>query len=117
MPPHEVAAMAQTLRGLGGLAGAVSNPLTRLALRYWWLSIPVGLSFYGRYKDRKKEHDDMKIYHLMTDLQSSLLPVTLIITLAEFARREERRKVQEAEFSVVDNNNNGPVGYQEGSLP
>lgn len=97
--------MAQTLKGLkghmGGLGGVVSNPYTRLAIRYWWLAIPVGLAAWGKYQE-KKAQGKVRLHHILGTLGETIAPVTAIIALGEFARRDEARQFQKQGPNIRD---------------
>jgi hypothetical protein len=89
---------------LGGLSGVVDNPLARLAMRYWWLSLPAGFAAYTKYRDRKAK-GEATMANLMTDLGMILAPILSVITLAEFSRREESTivggQIKDAQFTPI----------------
>lgn len=95
MTPKDARALSLAYRGLrsqlGGVAGVVNNPITRLGIRYWWASIPVIVAAWGKYQERK-EKGDVRLHHVISDVGTLLGPVMTIIAMTEFAKRDEERK-------------------------
>lgn len=91
---------------LDALAGMAGSPIVKLALKYWWLSIPTGLALYGKYKARASK-DDYKIYHFFDDVGTVLGPIMTFVGLNELATKMEDKgkldisNAKEAEYSVV----------------
>ena len=79
-----------------GVGQVVQSPIGRMAVRYWWLSIPVALGIWGKYMERKEKGGKIKFHHFMVDAGAMLAPVGAVIGIAEFARRDEERRMQPA---------------------
>lgn len=87
MSPIEMKALGNIVRN-----ETINNPLTRLAVRYWWLSIPVGIAVWGRFEERRAA-GEVKLHHLIGDAGTILSPFLVLAILSEFAeRREEAAK-------------------------
>lgn len=92
------------MRGLGELA---RSPIAKMALRYWWVSIPLGYMIYGRIMDRKATEKKLKPYMILSDVAATLGPVMTLVAMSELASKLERagkldpvQQVRDAEFTV-----------------
>jgi hypothetical protein len=97
---------------MGGLAGIVDNPMSRLALRYWWMAAPVGLAAWTMYRNRKAK-GEVNVANILTDLGTILGPVVSIAILLEFSKKEESKimaggQVKDAQFTPVPNSGATP---------
>lgn len=76
------------------LAGAArNNPLVRLTVRYWPVTILVGTALAVRLWNRHKDKD-LTLYTALTDTASIVTPWGTVALLSEFAMRQEQRKAQ-----------------------
>ncbi len=84
--------MVQTGKALGAVhnSGVVQHPALRLAARYWWVSIPTGLAFYGKVKERK-EKGVVKLHHWFSVAAEVLGPIMTVVAFMELAERMEKK--------------------------
>lgn len=98
---------------LQAMLGEITQaPIARLALRYWWAAIPVGLALWGKIRERQESKKPVKLYHVLADLGVVVGPVATIIGLNEAARRMEERGafgkdtvIRDAEFTPQEQEN------------
>lgn len=91
------------------LGNLTEQPVVKLALRYWWLSLPVGVALYGKYKARMEEQDRYKIYNAFDDFGTIMGPVMTFVGLSELANRMDRSgtlrdapAVRDADYTPVE---------------
>lgn len=84
--------MMQTGKALGAVrdSGIVQHPALRLASRYWWISIPTGLAFWSKVKERR-EKGVVKLHHWFAAAAEVLGPIMTVVTFMELAERMERK--------------------------
>jgi hypothetical protein len=94
------------MQGLGEFA---KSPLAKMALRYWWVSIPLAYMVYGRIQDRRAKEKKIKPYMILSDVAATLGPVMTLVAMSELANKLERsgkldpvQTVREAEFQTVE---------------
>jgi hypothetical protein len=99
-------------RLLGGLVGDVSqSPVLKMARRYWYLSIPVALTLYGKLRERWDDKGKVKLHHIFVDAADTLGPILTIVAVFELAGRLEREgkldapppaasRIRDAQFTV-----------------
>lgn len=91
------------MQGLGELA---RSPIAKMALRYWWVSIPLGYMIYGRIMDRKATEKQLKPYMILSDVAATLGPVMTLVAMSELASKLERagkldpQPIKDAEYTV-----------------
>lgn len=108
MNKHQLAAMGALK---GALGEVTQSPMIKLALRYWWLSVPVGMALYGRYKARKKEDNEYKLYQAFDDFGMIMGPVMTFVGLSELANQMEAQGKLDRPTSIRD------VEYQRVEQP
>lgn len=91
MNRHQQTAL-NALRGLP-LGNLTEHPIVKMTLRYWWLSIPVGVALYGRYKAQLKDTGSYKLYNAFDDFGSIMGPIMTFVGLSEMAHQMERQGV------------------------
>lgn len=103
------------IKSLHGLARneVINNPLTRLALRYWWFSIPIGLAVWGQFRERNQK-GEVKLHHLIQDTGSILSPFLVLAILTEFSERREQAKLPPA-TTITTQAQPIPQGYPTGT--
>jgi len=75
---------------ISSLAGiATKSPMARIALKYWWLSIPAGIALYGRIKKRRDKGEKIDCMSTLDDVGAVLTPVMPIIILGEMLAQQE----------------------------
>jgi len=84
------------LQALSGIANA--HPLIKIAMRYWWLSLPSAFAFYTLVKARPKN----TMATIIQDFSASFGPVVGLVILAEGAIKKEE---QAASLSGFDPGN------------
>src|SRR6056297_85962 len=85
---HNALAAGQAFGALQN-AGAFSHPLLKLALRYWWLSVPAGLALYGRIQERRAK-GETKIHHYFGATAEIVGPIMTVVAMAELAGKMQR---------------------------
>lgn len=83
MSPHTM----QTLAGV--LGGMIDHPVARMAKKYWFLSVPIGLGLYGKLRARYEKNGKMHEY--MADAADVLGPVLTLVAVFELAGRMEEQ--------------------------
>jgi hypothetical protein len=83
--------MLKAGKALGDIqrSGIVSHPLLKMAMRYWWLSIPTGLALYSRIKENHAK-GNKKVHHYFGAAAEVLGPVMTIVAVAEMASKMNR---------------------------
>jgi hypothetical protein len=111
MRVKSAANLAAALQGLGGANGILGHPVVKMALRYWWVSVPVGIGFYGKYKQIQSEHGKKaKIYHYINGAADVVGPVLTLVSVAELATRMQEegkldraaQQARDVEFTTVE---------------
>lgn len=101
----------QMLQGLGNL---LQTPLARGALRYWWVTVPLGALGWHYWKTRQKD-GSATVGNLVHDMVPAVGLVGTLITLNSVMEKQEARKtapipagpIRDAEFTQ-----NAPVAAQ-----
>jgi hypothetical protein len=70
-------------------AGAFQHPLLKMALKYWWLSIPAGIALYGRIQERRAKCEN-KMHHYFGAAAEVLGPVMTLVAMAELSMKMQR---------------------------
>ncbi len=102
---------AQVLQGLGNL---LQTPLARGVMRYWWVTVPLGVLGYHYWKERKAS-GDQTVGNLIKDMAPAVGLVGTLLTLNAMMEKQEAARastpspippgpIKDAEFST-----NGPV--------
>lgn len=94
----------QLLQGLGNL---LQTPLARGALRYWWVTVPLGALGWHYWQTRKKD-GSATVGNLVHDMVPAVGLVGTLITLNSVMEKQEARKataplpqgpIKDAEFT------------------
>lgn len=80
-------------RGLGNL---LNTPLARGALRYWWVSAPIGLLGWHYWKQRQEKGEKPTIGHLIQDMAPVLSVVGAMVALNSVLDRQEQKAAASA---------------------
>lgn len=93
----------QMLQGLGNL---LQTPLARGALRYWWVTVPLGALGWHYWNERKKA-GEANVGNLVRDMVPAVGLVGTLLTLNSVLEKQEARKaaprpmgpIKDAEFT------------------
>lgn len=81
---------------LAGLQGIASTPLARAAVRYWWVTIPIGLAAYRSWQRRKAKEGSAHPLDVLLDVAPLIGLVSTAILLNEKVGQMEARQAQAA---------------------
>lgn len=94
----------QMLQGLGNL---LQTPLARGALRYWWVTVPLGALGWHYWNERKRA-GEANVGNLVRDMVPAVGLVGTLLTLNSVLEKQEARKaaaprpmgpIRDAEFT------------------
>ena len=76
-------------RALGTIqqSGVLRHPVLKMAAKYWWASLPVGLALYGKIRERMETEGKVKIHQYLSDAADVLGPVLTLVGIIELAER------------------------------
>jgi len=103
----------QLLQGLGNV---LQTPLARGAIRYWWVTVPLGALGWHYWQERKKA-GDASVGNLVKDMVPAVGLVGTLLTLNSIMEQQEKKQgtnpaplgpIKDAEFST----SSGPVAAQ-----
>lgn len=104
-------------RAIGALQqnGAFKHPLAKMAMRYWWLSVPAGIALYGRIQERR-EKGETRVHHYFATAAEVLGPIMTVVTMAELAFKLDREGRLDdridARIAAVKQQQAAPAGTQ-----
>jgi len=105
MKAHEQAILSHLAGGKNG----APHPVVKLAIKYWWMSIPVAMAMYGRYRSSMEDEGGYKLWQAFSDFGTVVGPVMTFVSLSELASSMDRRgkldvgsgQVRDAEYEVT----------------
>lgn len=77
---------------LGALSNVAQAPLVRAAVRYWWVTVPLGFAAWRAYQRRKAKDGDAHPVDVLLDVAPMVGLVVGVVSLNEAMRRAEERQ-------------------------
>lgn len=77
---------------LGALSNIAQAPLVRAAVRYWWVTVPIGFAAWRAYQRRKAKDGDAHPVDVLLDVAPMVGLVAGLVALNENLRRSEERQ-------------------------